>query len=89
MIGTCAVLFGGSVIGESPVFVDETPITHTVEQAKEESPAVEEKENQAVTEHKDAASVDQSQAAPIEAKQTRGERRGTCSSKRGESISKT
>ena len=67
MIGTCAVLFGGSVIGESPVFADETPITHTVEQAKEESPAVEEKENQAVAEHKDAASVDQSQAAPIEA----------------------
>ncbi|KEQ50264.1 LPXTG-motif cell wall anchor domain protein [Streptococcus oralis] len=67
MIGTCAVLFGGSVIGESPVFADETPITHTVEQAKEESPAVEEKEDQAVTEHKDAASVDQSQAAPIEA----------------------
>lgn len=67
MIGTCAVLFGGSVVGESPVFADETPITHTVEQAKEESPAVEEKENQAVAEHKDAASVDQSQAAPIEA----------------------
>ena len=67
MIGTCAVLFGGSVIGESPVFADETPIAHTVEQAKEESPAVEEKEDQAVAEHKDAASVDQSQAAPIEA----------------------
>ena len=67
MIGTCAVLFGGSVIGESSVFADETPITHTVEQAKEESPAVEEKENQAVAEHKDAASIDQSQAAPIEA----------------------
>ena len=67
MIGTCAVLFGGSVIGESPVFADETPITHTVEQAKEESPAVEEKEDQAVAEHKDTASVDQSQAAPIEA----------------------
>lgn len=67
MIGTCAVLFGGSVIGESPVFADETPIAHTVEQAKEESPAVEEKENQAVAEHKDTASVDQSQAAPIEA----------------------
>ena len=67
MIGTCAVLFGGSVIGEPPVFADETPITHTVEQAKEESPAVEEKEDQAVAEHKDAASVDQSQAAPIEA----------------------
>lgn len=67
MIGTCAVLFGGSVIGESPVFADETPITHTVEQAKEGSPAVEEKENQAVAEHKDAASVDQSQAAPIDA----------------------
>ncbi|MDB6219876.1 LPXTG-anchored adhesin/beta-galactosidase BgaA [Streptococcus oralis] len=67
MIGTCAVLFGGSVIGEPPVFADETPITHTVEQAKEESPAVEEKEDQAVAEHKDAASVDQSQATPIEA----------------------
>ncbi len=67
MIGTCAVLFGGSVVGESPVFADETPITHTVEQAKEESPAVEEKEDQAVAKHKDAASVDQSQAAPIEA----------------------
>ncbi len=67
MIGTCAVLFGGSVIGESPVFADETPITHTVEQAKEESPAVEVKEDQAVAEHKDTASVDQSQAAPIEA----------------------
>lgn len=67
MIGTCAVLFGGSVVGEPPVFADETPITHTVEQAKEESPAVEEKEDQAVAEHKDAASVDQSQAAPIEA----------------------
>ena len=67
MIGTCAVLFGGSVIGESPVFADETPITHTVEQAKEESPAVEEKEDQTVAEHKDAASVDQSQATPIEA----------------------
>ena len=67
MIGTCAVLFGGSVIGESPVFADETPIAHTVEQAKEESPAVGEKENQAVAEHKDVASVDQSQAAPIEA----------------------
>ena len=67
MIGTCAVLFGGSVIGESPVFADETPITHTVKQAKEESPAVEEKENQAVAEHKDTASVDQSQATPIEA----------------------
>ena len=67
MIGTCAVLFGGSVIGESPVFADETPITHTVEQAKEESPAVEEKEDQTVAEHKDVASVDQSQAAPIEA----------------------
>ena len=67
MIGTCAVLFGGSAVGESPVFADETPIARTVEQAKEESPAVEEKENQAVAEHKDAASVDQSQAAPIEA----------------------
>ena len=67
MIGTCAVLFGGSVVGESPVFADETPIARTVEQAKEESPAVEEKENQAIAEHKDAASVDQSQAAPIEA----------------------
>ena len=67
MIGTCAVLFGGSVVGESPVFADETPIAHTVEQAKEESPAVEEKEDQAVAEHKDAASVDQSQAAQIEA----------------------
>ena len=67
MIGTCAVLFGGRVIGESPVFADETPIAHTVEQAKEESPAVEEKEDQAVAEHKDATSIDQSQAAPIEA----------------------
>ena len=67
MIGTCAVLFGGSVVGESPVFADETPIARTVEQAKEESPAVEEKEDQTVAEHKDAASVDQSQAAPIEA----------------------
>ena len=67
MIGTCAVLFGGSVVGESPVFADETPIARTVEQAKEESPAVEEKEDQAVAEHKDAASVGQSQAAPIEA----------------------
>ncbi|EIC78349.1 LPXTG-anchored adhesin/beta-galactosidase BgaA [Streptococcus oralis] len=67
MIGTCAVLFGGSVVGESPVFADETPIAHTVEQAKEESPAVEEKEDQTVAEHKDAASVDQSQATPIEA----------------------
>lgn len=67
MVGTCAVLFGGSVIGESPVFADETPIVHTVEQAKEGSPAVEEKENQAVAEHKDAASVDQNQAAPIDA----------------------
>lgn len=67
MIGTCAVLFGGSVIGESSVFADETLITHTVEQAREESPAVEEKEDQAVAEHKDATSVDQSQAAPIEA----------------------
>ena len=67
MIGTCAVLFGGSVVGESPVFADETPIARTVEQAKEESPAVEEKEHQAVAEHKDAASVGQSQAAPIEA----------------------
>ncbi|ATF56410.1 LPXTG-anchored adhesin/beta-galactosidase BgaA [Streptococcus oralis] len=67
MIGTCAVLFGGSVIGESPVFADETSIAHTVEQAKEESPAVEEKGDQTVAEHKDAASVDQSQAAPIEA----------------------
>ena len=26
MIGTCAVLFGGSVIGESPVFADETQL---------------------------------------------------------------
>ena len=67
MIGTCAVLFGGSVVGESPVFADETPITRTVEQAKEESPAVEEKEDQTVAEHKDVTSVDQSQAAPIEA----------------------
>ena len=67
MIGTCAVLFGGSVVGESPVFADETPIARTVEQPKEESPAVEEKEDQTVAEHKDAASVDQSQAAPIEA----------------------
>ena len=67
MIGTCAVLFGGSVIGESPVFADETPIAHTVEQAKEESPAVEEKQDQAVVENNEAVSVDQSQAAPIEA----------------------
>ena len=67
MIGTCAVLFGGSVVGESPVFADETPIARTVEQPKEESPAVEEKEDQTVAEHKDAASVDQSQATPIEA----------------------
>ena len=67
MIGTCAVLFGGSVVGESPVFADETPITHTVEQAKEDSPAVEEKQDQAVAEHKDAANADQSQAAAIEA----------------------
>ena len=67
MIGTCAVLFGGSVVGESPVFADETPIAHTVEQAKEESPAVEEKEDQTVAEHEDAANADQSQAAAIEA----------------------
>ena len=67
MIGTCAVLFGGSVIGESPVFADETPISHTVEQAKEESPAVEEKQDQAVVENNEAVSVDQSQAAQIEA----------------------
>ena len=67
MIGTCAVLFGGSVVGESPVFADETPIAHTVEQAKEESPAVEEKQDQAVVENNDSVSVDQSQAAPIEA----------------------
>ena len=67
MIGTCAVLFGGSVIGESPVFADETPIAHTVEQAKEESPAVEEKQDQAVAEKNEAVSVDQSQAAQIEA----------------------
>ncbi len=66
MIGTCAVLFGGSVVGESPVFADETPIAHTVEQAKEESPAVEEKQDQAVVENNEAVSVDQSQAAPIE-----------------------
>ena len=71
MIGTCAVLFGGSVIGESPVFADETPIARTVEQAKDESPAVEEKEDQAVAEHKDVTSVDQSQAAPIEVSQRR------------------
>ena len=44
MIGTCAVLFGGSVIGESPVSRDETPIAHTVEQAKEENRQWEEKE---------------------------------------------
>ena len=31
MIGTCAVLFGGSVVGESTVFADETPIARTVE----------------------------------------------------------
>ncbi|QQL00797.1 LPXTG cell wall anchor domain protein [Streptococcus oralis] len=67
MIGTCAVLFGGSVVGESPVFADETPIAHTVEQAKEESPAVEEKQDQAVVENNEAVSVDQSQAAQIEA----------------------
>ena len=67
MIGTCTVLFWGSVVGASPVFADETPIAHTVEQAKEESPAVEEKQDQAVAEKNVAASVDQSQAAPIEA----------------------
>ena len=67
MIGTCAVLFGGSVVGESPVFADETPITHTVEQAKEDSPAVEEKQDPAVAENNRATSVDQSQAAAIEA----------------------
>ena len=67
MIGTCAVLFGGSVVGESTVFADETSITHTVEQAKEESLAVEEKQDQAVAEKNEAASVDQSQVAPIEA----------------------
>ena len=66
MIGTCAVLFGGSVVGESPVFADETPITHTVEQAKEDSPAVEEKQDPAVAENNRATSVDQSQAAAIE-----------------------
>ena len=67
MIGTCAVLFGGSVVGESTVFADETPIALTVEQAKEESPAVEEKHDQAVVENNEAVSVDQSQAAQIEA----------------------
>ncbi|MBZ2085948.1 LPXTG-anchored adhesin/beta-galactosidase BgaA [Streptococcus oralis] len=67
MIGTCAVLFGGSVVGESPVFADETPIAHTVEQAKEESPAVEEKQDQAVAEKNVAASVEQSQPVAIEA----------------------
>ena len=65
MIGTCAVLFGGSVVGESPVFADETPITHTVEQAKEDSPAVEEKQDPAVAENNRATSVDQSQAAAL------------------------
>lgn len=67
MIGTCAVLFGGSVVGESPVFADGTPIAHTVEQAKEESSAVEEKQDLAVAGKNEAASVDQSQAAPTEA----------------------
>lgn len=61
MIGTCAVLFG-----ESPVFADETTIAQTVEQAKEESPAVEEKQDQAGVENNEAVSVDQSQTAPIE-----------------------
>ncbi len=44
-----------------PVFADELQLSHCGT-SKEESPAVEEKEDQTVAEHKDAASVDQSQA---------------------------
>ena len=41
MIGTCAVLLGGNIAGESVVYADETPITHTAEKPKEEEPIVE------------------------------------------------
>ena len=66
LIGTCAVLFGANLAGTSSVFADETPIAHTVEQPKEDSPAVEKKQDQAVVENNEAVSVDQSQTAPIE-----------------------
>ena len=66
LIGTCAVLFGANLAGTSSVFADETPIAHSVEQPKEDSPAVEEKQDQAVVENNEAVSVDQSQTAPIE-----------------------
>ena len=48
MIGTCAVLLGGSIAGESIVYADETPITHTAEKPKEEKPIVEEKVDQSL-----------------------------------------
>ena len=48
MIGTCAVLLGGNIAGESIVYADETPITHTAEKPKEEKPIVEEKVDQAL-----------------------------------------
>ena len=48
MIGTCAVLLGGNIAGESVVYADETPITHTAEKPKEEKPIVEEKVDQSL-----------------------------------------
>ena len=68
------------------IFADETPITHTVEQAKEESPAVEEKkEDQIVAEHKDAATT----VKLLQLKQANQRRKKmNLWPKRGESVTK-
>ena len=56
MIGTCAVLFGGNIAGESRVYAEENPVTQIVEKENKENPTVENKGNQSLTINAEVAS---------------------------------
>lgn len=67
MIGTCAVLLGGNIAGESVVYADETLITHTAEKPKEEKIIVEEKADKALETKNVVERTEQSEPSSTEA----------------------
>ncbi|CJP07303.1 LPXTG-anchored adhesin/beta-galactosidase BgaA [Streptococcus pneumoniae] len=67
MIGTCAVLLGGNIAGESVVYADETLITHTAEKPKEEKMIVEEKADKALETKNVVERTEQSEPSSTEA----------------------
>ena len=66
MIGTCAVLFGGNIAGESIVYAEENPVTQTVEKENKDNPTVENKGGQSLTTKDEVASPEQNIPNPNE-----------------------